>query len=115
MTSIGTLICCALPIFLVSVAGLGAVVASVTSGFPLLIELSQHKTWVFALSAVLLVLAGWSIWRPGRSCPADPALARWCDRFQTWNRRVIFVSASVWAVGFLAAFLALPLRVFLDV
>lgn len=86
-----------------------------TSGFPILVELSQHKDWVFALSGALLVVAGWLMWRPGRSCPTDPALARWCEMFQTWNRRVISVSGAIWAIGFFAAFLALPLRVALDV
>jgi len=115
VTSTGTLVCCALPIILVSIAGLGAFVASMTSGFPILVELSQHKDWVFALSGALLVVAGWLMWRPGRSCPTDPTLARWCDTFQTWNRRVISVSGAIWAIGFFAAFLALPLRVALDV
>ena len=47
-TSTGTLVCCALPILLVSIAGLGSVVASLTNNFPLLITLSQHKGWVLA-------------------------------------------------------------------
>jgi len=109
-TSTGTLVCCALPIMLVSIAGMGALVASMTSSFPILITLSQHKGWVFALSAMMLAAAGWLIWRPGRVCPTDPALARWCNTFQTWNRRIVTVSAVLWAVGFFAAFLTLPLR-----
>ncbi len=68
-TSTGTLVCCALPIMLVSIAGLGAFVASMTSTFPILITLSLHKEWVFTLSGLILVLSGWMVWRPGRSCP----------------------------------------------
>jgi len=34
-TSTGTLVCCALPIMLVSIAGMGAFVASMTSTFPI--------------------------------------------------------------------------------
>ncbi len=109
-TSTGTLVCCALPIALVSIAGLGAVVASMTSSFPILITLSQHKGWVFGLSGMMLAAAGWFVWRPGRACPTDPALARWCATFQTWNQRIIVVSAVFWSTGFFAAFLALPLR-----
>ena len=115
ITSTGTLVCCALPIMLVSIAGLGAFVASMASTFPILIELSQHKEWVFGLSGAALAVAAWMVWRPGRSCPTDPLLARWCDTFQVWNRRVVVVSGVIWSIGFSAAFLALPLRVALGV
>lgn len=111
ITSTGTLVCCALPIVLVSIVGLGAFVASMVSTFPVLIELSQHKQWVFGLSGTALAVAGWMVWRPDRSCPTDPLLARWCDTFRGWNRRIVIASALVWAIGFFAAFLALPLRV----
>lgn len=114
-TSMGTLVCCALPILLVSIAGLGSVVASLTSNFPVLITLSQYKVWVFAVSALMLVMTAWLLWRPGRACPADPALARWCNTFQIWERRVFVVSAGIWNVGFFAAFLALPLRIALGI
>lgn len=114
-TSTGTLVCCALPIMLVSIAGMGAFVASMTSTFPILVTLSEQKAWVFALSGVMLGGAGWLLWRPGRTCPADPTLAQWCDRFATWNRRIVTVSAAIWMIGFFAAFLALPLRLALDV
>ena len=56
----GTLICCALPIILVTL-GLGATVAAFTSSFPLLITIAQHKGWVFAGSAALLLLSGWLV------------------------------------------------------
>ena len=79
MTTTGTLLCCALPVMLVSL-GFGAAVAGLTSELPWLIELSRHKEWVFAFSAVMLALAGWLIRRPGRTCPADPVLAARCTR-----------------------------------
>ncbi len=113
--STGTLVCCALPILLVSLAGLSAFVASVTESFPFLITLSLHKGWVFAGSGAMLATAGWLLWRPGRACPTDPGLARWCDKFQTWNRRILLTSGAVWCLGFVAAFFALPLRIALGV
>jgi len=108
----GTLVCCALPIILVTL-GMGATVAALTSTFPVLITLSQHKVWVFAGSAVMLALAAWIMYRPGHSCPVDPELGRQCDRTQVWNRRIYWTSVTVWGVGFFAAFLALPLRIWL--
>jgi hypothetical protein len=112
--STGTLICCALPIVLVTL-GMGTVVASLTSTFPFLITLSQHKEWVFAGSAVLLMFSGWLMYRPGRACPVDPELGVLCDRTQIWNRRIYWTSIFLWGVGFFAAFLALPIRIWLDI
>ncbi|HHJ11720.1 MAG TPA: hypothetical protein ENK00_00950 [Chromatiales bacterium] len=107
--STGTLVCCALPIVLVTL-GLGAAVASLTSALPFLIVLSKHKIWVFLFSGVMLVLAGWLLYRPGRSCPTEPARAAACARAQRWNRRVWGVSVAIWCMGFTAAYLALPVR-----
>ena len=110
--STGTLICCALPIVFVSL-GFGATVAALTSSFPLLITLSLHKTWVFAFSGAMLVLSGWLMYRPGRACPTDPELGQLCNTTQTWNRRLYWSSVVIWCIGFFAAFLALPLRIWL--
>ena len=112
--STGTLICCALPIIFVSL-GFGATVAALTSSFPLLITLSLHKTWVFAFSGAMLALSGWLMYRPGRVCPTDPELGQICNTTQTWNRRLYWSSVVIWCIGFFAAFLALPLRIWLGV
>jgi hypothetical protein len=112
--STGTLVCCALPIMLVTL-GFGATVAAMTSEFPVLVTLSEYKLWVFAFSGLMLLLSGWLMYRPGRSCPSDPRQAEVCARLQRWNRRVLWISAAIWGVGFSAAFLALPVRRFLDI
>jgi len=110
--STGTLVCCALPITLVSL-GMGATVISLTSSFPFLMTLSEHKLWVFVLSGLLL-FAGWFVYKRERACPVEPALAELCQRTQKWNRRMLWVSVGIWSIGFFAAFLALPLRQWLD-
>lgn len=112
--SIGTLVCCALPIILVTF-GMGATVAALTGSLPFLITLSQHKVWVFAGSAVMLALSAWMMYRPGHSCPVDPELGALCDRTQLWNHRIYWASIILWGVGFFAAFLALPLRIWLGI
>ena len=111
--STGTLVCCALPIMLVTL-GMGATVAAMTSSFPFLITLSLHKGWVFAISGLLLALTGWLVYRPGRACPANPELNRLCNKAHRWNRRIYITSVLIWSIGFFAAFLALPLRIWLD-
>lgn len=112
-TSAGTLICCALPILLVTL-GMGAAVASLTSSVPWLVALSEHKPWVFALSFVMLAVSAWFIYRPGRSCPADPELARRCARIDAFNRWIYWGSVAVWLIGFFAAFLLWPLTQWLN-
>lgn len=111
-TSTGTPICCALPIALVTL-GLGAAVVSLTSTFPFLIVLSQHKIWVFTFSAFMLAVSGWMLYRPGRACPTDPETGRLCDRAQIWNRRIYWTSVAIWGTGFFAAYVALPLKLWL--
>ena len=111
--SSGTLICCALPIILVTL-GMGATVAALTSNFPVLLTIALHKTWVFTGSGSLLLVSGWLIYRPGRTCPTDAELSQLCDQTRVWNRRIFWSSATLWGIGFVAAYLALPLRMWLD-
>ena len=106
-TTSGTLLCCALPITLVTL-GLGASVASMASAAPWLITLSQYKGWMFALSGVMISLGFWAVHRPGRVCPTDPELAAACVTADLWNQRFLWLSAGMWSVGFIAA-CALPL------
>jgi len=112
-TSSTTLICCALPILLVSF-GLGTVSASLFANLPFLVVLAQYKTWMFAGSGIVLVITGWLLFRPGRYCPTDPVLAAQCESAHSWNVRFFWVSVAIWALGFAAAYLALPIFVWLD-
>lgn len=105
----GTLLCCALPILLVSL-GLGAGVAYMTSSFPWLVVLSHYKLWTFLISGAYLLVTGWLIYRPGRSCPTDPELARLCLKADRLNRVVLWIAMGVYALGFFAAYLWLPLQ-----
>ena len=95
--------------------GLGAAVAAVTSAVPFLVALALHKAWVFAGSGLMLLVSGWLLYRPGRACPSDPELARLCERADRWNRRIHGISAALWGVGLFAAYLALPIRIWLGV
>lgn len=102
-TTSGTLLCCAMPITLVTL-GLGATVATMASSAPWLITLSQFKGWMFFASGLLIALAGWVVHRSRRSCPVDTELAAACERADVWNRRFIWVSVGIWMLGFVAAY-----------
>jgi len=106
--STGTLICCALPILLVSL-GMGALVASLFSTVPFLVTLTHYKTWMFAASGLLLLLGGWLLYRPHRACPSDPELAKLCASADRWNTRLLWVAAVIWCIGFFTAYMLLPL------
>ncbi len=112
--SSGTLICCALPIILVTL-GMGATVAAATSTFPFLITLSQYKIWVFIFSGLMLSVSAWFIYRPNQSCPAGQRQAQICETSKRWNKRIYWFSVFIWCIGFFAAFIALPVRMYFDI
>ena len=113
IASTGTWICCALPILFVTL-GAGATLAGITRQIPLLTELGLYKNWMFAISGLLLTAAAGLTWRSAQHCPTDPMLARQCQRAQRWNKRILWASMAVWLIGFAAAYLALPVRMYLD-
>ena len=57
-SSSGTLICCALPIVVATLAG-GAALSSMVSLFPFLVTLSQYKNAIFLFSGSMIALNGY--------------------------------------------------------
>lgn len=112
-TSLGTLLCCALPILLVTL-GLGSVMAAVTMQLPFLVTLSEYKVVLFGVSVVLLALSAWLLWRKA-ACPVEPTLAARCQRTNVLGKRFFWFASSLWLIGFVSAYLLLPLRQWLDV
>ncbi len=109
----GTLLCCALPILLVS-AGLGSVVASIHLNVPGFMFMAEHKLWTLVLSALLLMGLAFVIWRPNQTCPADPQLAKYCSQSKRWNQRIFLLSIAIWMTGFFFSVMLLPIRQWLD-
>ncbi len=113
ITSSTTLVCCVIPIVLVSL-GMGAVVAALYGSLPFLSFIGLHKDWTFIITALILVLAAWALYRPGRVCPADDTLAKACTSAHKWNTRLLWLSITFWFAGFFAAYLLLPIIQWLD-
>lgn len=111
--SLGTLICCVLPLIFVAL-GLGAVIATLISQFPILIILSQYKIWIFLIAALLLMVTGWLLWGSGRSCSADPKLAALCNKIHKWNKRIFWVAFTIWIIGFVVTYIVLPLWIWIE-
>ena len=112
--SSGTLVCCALPILLITL-GLGSVVAAMTMRYPLLVTLSEYEGWMFGVSAALLGLTAWLTWWRPVHCPAEPGLAERCKHTRVINQRIFWAAVLVWSIGFTARFLLLPLRGWLGI
>lgn len=103
-SSAGTLVCCALPALFVAL-GAGATLAGIVGNVPGLIWLSENKNGVFGVAAVLLVLAGIGQWHArSLACPADPELARACNRLRKTGVWVYGFALVCFAIGVLFAF-----------
>jgi len=79
-----------------------------------LVTLSRHKTWVFAISGVLiggnlLYVYGVAprLQRAGAACPTDAPDA--CVSASRFSRIVLWTSAVIYAVGVVSAFVLGPL------
>ncbi len=116
-SSVGTLLCCALPSLLVLV-GFGATVASVLASAPWLVALSRHKTWIFATSGILIAgnfyyvyqVAPRLLAQRGACDVDDPS----CARATRTSRALLWVSALLLAVGFAVAYLLPAMLGWLD-
>lgn len=112
-TSLSTLLCCALPSFLV-LLGLGATVASVVSATPWLIALSRHKDWTFAIAGALIAANFVYVFYlaprlqiESPACPVDGPSP--CGPASRMSRRILWISAGIYLVGAFSAYLLGPI------
>jgi hypothetical protein len=110
-TSVGTLLCCALPSLLV-LAGLGASVASMLSAAPWLVTLSRHKPWTFGISGVLIAASFVNMYYvvprlQRQACSPDNPDA--CEVASRFSKAILWVSATIYVAGFFVAFLLGPI------
>jgi len=110
--STGTLLCCTLPIILVML-GLGALMALLAMHAGWIAVLLEYKFWLFLVSGLLLLIADIILRQPGRACPTDPVLAKKCAWLTRSNRWILRISLLLWAIGFMSAYLVLPVSIWL--
>ncbi|HVB57155.1 MAG TPA: hypothetical protein VNE63_12085 [Candidatus Acidoferrales bacterium] len=113
-TSLGTLLCCALPSLLV-LFGLGATVASFLTSVPWLVSLSRHKTWTFAIAGALIASDFAYIYAfaprlrmQDEACSIEDGPTA-CDRATRLSRITLWVAAAIYAIGFFTAYLLGPI------
>lgn len=104
IASSGTLVCCVLPAVMVAL-GAGAALAGLVTAVPQLIWLSEHKAGVFGVAFAMLALSGALLWRARTlPCPADPGLARACNRLRQASWWLWSIALLCTAIGALFAF-----------
>jgi len=110
-TSASTLLCCALPAFLV-VLGLGAVVAGAVSEFPFLITLSEYKAWVFAFAFLLLAINFYLLYgrkKKNIACEYVPGQKETaCEVSSRWSKVILWISLIFLVIGFFVSYLLVP-------
>jgi nucleoside recognition membrane protein YjiH len=115
-TSVGTLLCCALPSLLV-LLGLGASVASMLSFLPWLVTLSRHKQWTFLISGILIAFSFVNMYYlaprlKAQQCVPDNPSA--CEESSKLSRVLLWVSAGMYSGGFFVAYALGPILTRLD-
>lgn len=105
-STFSTLLCCALPAFLVAL-GAGSVMAGLVSAVPQLVIVSRHKPVVFIFAGVMLSLSAFMQWHNRyAACPADPVKARACVRLRRISVVVFVVSLTAYLTGIFFTFIA---------
>ena len=108
-TSIGTLLCCALPALLVTL-GMGAALAGFISVAPWITVISKYKIFIFVGAGVLLILSSYFLWiNRNASCPTDAKQAKACALLRKFSLYTIIISIVIYIVGFFFAFFAADL------
>lgn len=111
LTSMGTLVCCVLPLVFVSL-GMGAALVGLVSFAPWLVALSAHKGIVFTVAGIMLALSWVAVWRQRyAACPADRRLAAACKRLRIVGWVMVTVATALWLTGFTVA-IVLPKLLF---
>jgi mercuric ion transport protein len=103
-TSISTILCCALPIILVTL-GMGAVFASLTANFPFIVWLAERSLYLFSIAATLLLISGYFIFIKAQICPADKKLADICKKTRKFNKIIWWISVAILAISFFFKYL----------
>lgn len=103
--SMSTLLCCALPVTLVSL-GLGASFASLTSTFPQIIWLTSHKNALFIITGMMLILSFYLMKQAERrSCPIDKDQRELCTNSKTISKKVFWITVIIYSIGLFFSFI----------
>ena len=112
-TSTGTLLCCALPAALATLAG-GTAVIALTSAVPWLIPLSQHKEWIFLTATLMLLVNGILILRPKGAVACSITRGEGCEVAGRFTKFMFWSSAAMVGTGAFFSYAVVPLLLWLE-
>tara|TARA_Y100000389_G_C17341072_1_gene453367 strand:- start:263 stop:637 length:375 start_codon:yes stop_codon:yes gene_type:complete len=103
--SLGTLLCCALPVTLVTI-GMGASFASLTANFPQVFWITQHKAELFISTGALLIASYLMMKRAEKlACPIDIDQRDVCQGSKTGISKIFWFSVVIYIFGFLFSYI----------
>lgn len=106
-TSVGTLLCCALPAAVSVLAG-GAAIVALTSSFPWLIPLSRHKDWIFLAACIMIVLNGLLLFRKKQKTSCDTKGDNICAVSNRFTMVTFWISVVIVVIGAFFAYAIVP-------
>ena len=103
--SLSTLLCCALPVTLVTL-GMGATFASMTASFPQIIWLTSHKDALFIVTGVLLIISYILMKRSEKmACPIDLDQREICQTSKGATNKIFWVTVFIYIIGLLFSYI----------
>jgi hypothetical protein len=103
--SMSTLLCCALPVTLVSL-GLGASFASLTSSFPQIIWLTSHKDTIFVITAIMLATSYIMMkYSEKQACPIDIDQRYACSSSKEVSNKLFCLTIIIYFIGLMFSYL----------
>lgn len=103
--SISTLLCCALPVTLVSL-GMGASFAALTSSFPQVIWLTERKDLIFFLTGFMLIISFVMMKRSEKqACPIDKDQRELCQSSKSLSFKLFWVTVCIYVTGLIFSYI----------
>lgn len=112
-TSMGTLLCCALPATLATIAG-GAAVGALITNFPWLVPLSSHKGWLFFGVGTFILLNGILTFKPQGKLACAVTGGKGCEIAGGFSRAMFWIAIIIYSIGFSFAYLLAPILRFFE-
>ncbi len=107
-TSTGTLLCCALPAAVSTLAG-GAAVIGLTSALPWLIPLSRYKDWIFLAAGVMILISGILTLRPKGTIACSITGGQGCEAAGKFTKAMFWTSVSIYTIGAFVSYALTPI------
>lgn len=107
-TSTGTLLCCALPAAVSTLAG-GSAVLGLTSALPWLIPLSHYKDWIFLTAGVMILISGILTLRPKGAIACSITGGQGCEVAGKFTKFMFWVSVGIYIIGAFVSYALTPI------